>query len=98
MLELILWGALILIAVIILLILAPLVYIIPLKLKFGEKAVLRYFPILGFEGLLQNSFLKKNDSYGFAKEIVRGQPNVKFILTNMLHKPAITFLDHTYGK
>lgn len=93
-----LWGFLASILVVSLIILSPLVHLIPLKLKFGDQAVIMFYPVLGFEKLFIRSVEKSQDCWAFVKDTIKNQPNVKFILTNMLNKPTVILLDHSYGK
>ena len=94
----VLWAFLILVLVGALIVLKPLVYLIPLKLKYGNKTVLKYYPILGLQKYLLNSLKKHGDVYSLIKNTVRTNPDVKFAIGNLLLEPAIEFLDHTYAK
>ncbi|CAD8122213.1 unnamed protein product [Paramecium sonneborni] len=80
------------------LILKPLIPLLLLKLKLGERAILMFNPIFGFVGLLMNSIKINNDAMETINAALRKNPKAKIILSNYIYKPCIILAGSEYIK
>ncbi|CAD8166782.1 unnamed protein product [Paramecium octaurelia] len=93
------------IAILVLLLLAfffifiqPLVPLLLLKLKFGDKAIIMFYPIFGFVGIFMRSIKTNQDVMKSINDALRNNPKAKIILSNFLNKPCIMFAGTEYLK
>ncbi|CAD8091771.1 unnamed protein product [Paramecium sonneborni] len=87
-----------------LLIIKPLVPLLLLKIKLGEKAIFMFYPLSGFIGVFMKSIKSNHDVMHTINNALRKNPSAKVILSNYLNKPCImltgseyikdTYLDH----
>lgn len=70
------------------LLLLPLIPLLLLKLKLGDKAILMFYPLFGFLGLLMNSIKINHDVMETFNAALRRNPKAKVILSNILYKPC----------
>lgn len=67
----------------------PLVPLLIAKLKLGDKAILMFYPLNGFDGIIEDSLKKKQDFLFTINEKLRKNPKAIVVLTNILHKPFL---------
>ncbi|CAD8189333.1 unnamed protein product [Paramecium pentaurelia] len=85
-----------LVVILALLILKPLFQILLMKIKYGKKMYMIYFPLLGRGRQFQNQIQKYNDLYHFEKMIPQENPEVEMIVSNSFMGLTHVFLkpDH----
>lgn len=69
-----------------------------LKLKLGDKAIIKFYPIFGFVGVFMNSIKTNNDVMKTINVALRNNPRAKIILSNFLNKPCIMLAGTEYLK
>ncbi|CAD8174942.1 unnamed protein product [Paramecium octaurelia] len=79
-------------------IIRPLIPLLLLKAKLGDKAILMFYPLFGFIGLFLRSIKIKNDCMETINAALRKNPKAKIILSNLLHKPCIMLTGSEYLK
>lgn len=79
-------------------VLKPLIPMVLLKLKFGDKTSLFFFPILGSLHTFQQSLKRNGDAFGEYKKIIFKNPNKKFFIENIMTQPFLLFVDKDYQK
>lgn len=72
-----------------LIILNPLVPLLIAKLKLGDKAILMFYPLHGFSGIVDDSLKKNQDFMHKINNELKKNPKAIVILTNILHKPFL---------
>lgn len=88
----------VLFALLLLLVLSPLVPMLMLKQKLGKRAVVIFFPIAGVNAFYEGSLKKHGDSYEDERRLIRQNPELQVIITNILFRPYLIFVDHKYSK
>jgi len=79
-----LYGLIALIVMFILLfIFYPLYHILKLKYLYGETAIVKFYPIVGFIYFYMVSFKKHRDAMTIFRELAIQFPHAKMILTNI---------------
>ncbi|CAK77009.1 unnamed protein product (macronuclear) [Paramecium tetraurelia] len=79
-------------------IIQPLVPLLLLKLKLGDKAIIMFYPIFGFIGIFMRSIKTNQDVTKSINVALRNNPRAKIILSNFLNKPCIMFAGTEYLK
>ncbi|CAK81416.1 unnamed protein product (macronuclear) [Paramecium tetraurelia] len=79
-------------------IIRPLIPLLLLKAKLGDKAIFMFYPLFGFIGLFMKSIKTKNDAMETVNAALRKNPKAKIILSNLLHKPCIMLTGSEYLK
>jgi hypothetical protein len=99
MFEIISWLFAVLVILLILFALYPLIYLIPLKIRLGDKAALRYYPLQGSAYYFRREGSKHKDFWAFIKNcaLADNQKN-KLVLTNAACYPMIFSIDPSYTK
>jgi hypothetical protein len=69
-----------------------------LKLKHGKNTCIAYTPIMGDYALLKTSFQKFGDCTEMYKQRFQQNPQLKFVLSNIMNKPFIFLYDPEYYK
>ncbi|CAD8075856.1 unnamed protein product [Paramecium sonneborni] len=72
--------------------------LIKLKLTLGNKAIIKFYPLTGdFAQIPQSNQLYGDGLKHFQKRVF-DKPNVKFVLSNLMHEPLIEIYDPEYYK
>lgn len=80
-------------------VLKPLVPILQIKFKFGNAAMVEYFPLIGNLRKFNSGLKQHNDFFHHFKFINSGQnPYIKFRLSNLLSTVMIGITDPEYYK
>ncbi len=64
----------------------PLIQMSLIKIKYGSKVKILYYPITGLFGLFTKSFKKYKDSLTFVTNVYKDDPNIKAIVSNIGNK------------
>lgn len=80
------------------LILSPFIYLLILKIKLGNKAILNFIPLLGDIYEITSSYKKYGDHYESIRRYFRENKAAKFLLMNVFNTPLIIVEDPEYIK
>ncbi|CAK72114.1 unnamed protein product (macronuclear) [Paramecium tetraurelia] len=72
--------------------------LILLKLTLGNKAIIRFYPLTGDFAQIPKSNRIYGDGLKHFQKRVFDNPNVKFVLSNLMHEPLIEIYDPEYYK
>lgn len=79
-------------------IIKPLVPLLILKVKLGDKAMIMFRPLTGGFALFKESEKKHHDILHEIYAALRKNPQTKVILTNFIHKPLLLVTGPEYIK
>lgn len=80
------------------LILKPLIPLLYLKVKLGNKAILKFYPLVGINKLFNDSLAQENDIIKQTFDLTKKNPESIVILTNIIHRPLLIVTGPEYIK
>ncbi|KAM3142827.1 hypothetical protein pb186bvf_005211 [Paramecium bursaria] len=79
-------------------ILQPLITAIKLKIQFGDKIKIQYFPLIGLLYYLDKGFRQHNDAIHYKKSSLYNNPNLQVIVSNIVTTPFYIIVDPILAK
>ena len=96
--NILLYGIIILFLILVALIFYPLCQAILFKIKYGEKVAILFYPFIGFYYFNDKSLKDFNDSEAIIDNIIKKNSKVKIVFCNIFFSPFILIVDPKCAK